>query len=86
VRPLKSFAGFFFICLLTALGCGEQNVTGVGANGVADEKVRLVPHSETFFMATNGLSYDFDPEGNPAAFMVERHVSGDWRYARQPER
>jgi len=56
------------------------------ANGVADEKVRLVPHSETFFMATNGLSYDFDPEGNSAAFMVERHVSGDWRYTRQPER
>jgi hypothetical protein len=56
------------------------------ANGVVEEKVRLIPHSETFFMGTNGLSYDFDPEGNPAAFMVERHVSGDWRYVRQPER
>jgi hypothetical protein len=56
------------------------------ANGVADEKVRLVPQSETYFMATNGLSYDFDPAGNAAAFMVERHVSGDWRYMRQPER
>jgi hypothetical protein len=56
------------------------------ANGVADERVRLVPHSQTFFMATNGLSYDFDPEGNVAAFMVERHVSGDWRFTRQPER
>jgi hypothetical protein len=56
------------------------------ANGVADEKVRLVPHSETFFMATNGLSYDFDPEGNPATFIVERHVSGDWRFSRQPAR
>jgi hypothetical protein len=52
------------------------------ANGVAEEKVRLVPHSETFFMGTNGLSYDFDPQGNPAAFMVERHVSGDWRFTR----
>ena len=56
------------------------------ANGVAEEKVRLVAHSETFFMATNGLSYDFDPEGSAAAFMVERHVSGDWRFTRQPER
>jgi hypothetical protein len=37
-------------------------------------------------MATNGLSYDFDPEGNPAKFIVERHVSGDWRFSRQPER
>lgn len=45
-----------------------------------------LPHSETFFMATNGLSYDFDPEGNPATFIVERHVSGDWRFSRQPER
>ena len=56
------------------------------ANGVSDEKVRLVPRSETSFIATNGLSYDFDPAGNPAAFMVERHVSGDWRYTRQPNR
>jgi hypothetical protein len=56
------------------------------ANGVADEKVRLFPQSETFFMANNGLSYDFDPEGNPANFIVERHVSGDWRYTRQPTR
>ncbi len=55
------------------------------ANGVLEEKVRLIPHSETLFMGTDGLSYKFDPNGNPAAFMVERHVSGDWRYARQAE-
>jgi hypothetical protein len=56
------------------------------ANGVLEEKVRLIPHSEAVFMGTDGLTYEFDPDGNPAAFMVERHVSGDWRYARQPER
>ena len=56
------------------------------ANGILEENVRLVPHSETFFMGTDGLSYEFDPDGNPAAFMVERHVSGDWRYTRQPEK
>jgi hypothetical protein len=56
------------------------------ANGILEEKVRLIPRSEAFFMGTDGLSYEFDPDGNPAAFMVERHVSGDWRYARQPDR
>ena len=56
------------------------------ANGILGEKVRLIPHSETSFMGTDGLSFDFDPAGNPAAFMVERHVSGDWRYTRQPPR
>jgi len=56
------------------------------ANGILGEKVRLIPHSDTSFMGTDGLSYDFDPAGNPAAFMVERHVSGDWRYTRQPQR
>jgi hypothetical protein len=56
------------------------------SNGVLEEKVRLIPHSEAIFMGTDGLTYEFDPDGNPAAFMVERHVSGDWRYARQPER
>ena len=50
------------------------------------EKVRLIPHSETSFSGTDGLSFDFDPDGNPAAFMVERHVSGDWKYKRQPQR
>ena len=56
------------------------------ANGILGEKVRLIPHSDTSFMGTDGLSFDFDPAGNPAAFMVERHVSGDWRYSRQPEK
>ena len=56
------------------------------ANGILGEKVRLIPHSDTSFMGTDGLSFDFDPAGNPAAFMVERHVSGDWRYTRQPQR
>ena len=55
-------------------------------NGLLGEKVRLIPHSETSFSGTDGLSFDFDPDGNPAAFMVERHVSGDWRYTRQPQR
>jgi hypothetical protein len=56
------------------------------ANGLVGEKVRLVPRSETKFSGTDGLSFDFDPAGNPAAFMVERHVSGDWKYMRQPQK
>lgn len=56
------------------------------ANGLVGDRVRLIPHSETSFAGSDGLSFDFDPEGNPAAFMVERHVSGDWKYARQPEK
>ena len=56
------------------------------ANGILGETVRLIPHSDTSFMGTDGLSFDFDPAGNPAAFMVERHVSGDWRYTRQPQK
>jgi hypothetical protein len=56
------------------------------ANGLLGEKVRLIPHSETSFSGTDGLSFEFDPQGNPAAFMVERHVSGDWRYTRQAQK
>jgi hypothetical protein len=56
------------------------------ANGLLGEKVRLIPRSETSFSGTDGLSFDFDPDGNPAAFMVERHVSGDWKYERQPQK
>jgi hypothetical protein len=37
-------------------------------------------------MGTDGYSFDFDPQGDPAAFMVERHVSGDWKYWRQREK
>jgi len=55
------------------------------SNGLLGERVRLIPHSATTFMGTDGYSFDFDPNGNPAAFMVERHVSGDWRYMRQPQ-
>jgi hypothetical protein len=54
------------------------------ANGIVNEKVRLIPTSEWSFAGTDGLSFEFDPSGNPAAFMVERHVSGDYRYLRQP--
>ncbi len=56
------------------------------ANGLVGDKVRLIPRSDATFMGTDGLSFEFDPEGNPAAFMVERHVSGDWRYTRQPDK
>ena len=55
-------------------------------NGLVGDKVRLIPHSETLFAGTDGLSFDFDPEGNPAAFMIERHVSGDWKFMRQPQK
>jgi hypothetical protein len=53
------------------------------ANGILGEKVRLIPQSSSLFMGTNGLWYQFDSEGTTSAFVVERHVSGDWRYARQ---
>lgn len=52
-------------------------------NGVLGEDVRLIPHSETFFMGTNGLTYDFETSTNPAGYVVERHVSGDWKFLRQ---
>jgi len=55
-------------------------------NGLVGDKVRLIPHSETSFAGTDGLSFDFDPDSNPAAFMVERHVSGDWKFMRQPQK
>jgi hypothetical protein len=53
-------------------------------NGLLGETVRLVPHSDTFFMSSDGLTYEFDGEHGPATYVVERHVSGDWKYARQP--
>jgi hypothetical protein len=55
-------------------------------NGLVGERVRLIPHSETSFAGTDGYSIDFDPDGDPATFMVERHVSGDWKYLRQPQK
>ena len=56
------------------------------ATGLVGDRIRLIPHSETSFAGSDGLSFDFDPQGNPAAFMVERHVSGDWKYTRQPQK
>ena len=56
------------------------------STGLFGERVRLIPHSSSTFMGTDGYSFDFDPDGNPAAFMVERHVSGDWKYARQRDK
>lgn len=49
---------------------------------ILDENVRLIPQSGTSFAGTDGLIYTFDSEGSRASFMVERHVSGDWRYTR----
>jgi len=56
------------------------------ANGILDEPVCLIPHSDTLFAGTDGLSYVFDQECRQAAFMLERNVSGNWRYTRQPQR
>jgi hypothetical protein len=56
------------------------------SSGLLGERVRLIPHSASTFVGTDGYSFDFDPNGNPAAYMVERHVSGDWKYARQADK
>jgi len=56
------------------------------ASGLVGDKIRLIPQSAAKFAGSDGLSFEFDPEGNPAAYMVERHVSGDWRYTRQPQK
>ena len=53
-------------------------------NGLVGDRVKLIPQSENTFMGSDGLSFDFDPDGEQAAYMVERHVSGDWKYTRQP--
>ena len=55
-------------------------------NGVLDEPVRLIPQADGSFAGSDGLWYEFDSESRPAAFLVERHVSGDWRYTRQLQR
>jgi hypothetical protein len=54
-------------------------------NGLVGEPVRLIPHSDTFFMSTDGLTYTFGGDGTATSYVVERHVSGDWKYERQPE-
>ena len=76
------YSGFWGTLLRTVRVRLEGGVLFV--NGVLDEPVRLIPHSDTLFAGTDGLFYIFDPDGNPAAFMMERHVSDDWRYMRQP--
>lgn len=55
------------------------------SNGTAGERVRLVPQSEAFFFSSDGYSYEFggDADGK-SEFVVERHISGDWKYIRQP--
>jgi len=34
-------------------------------NGLLGEEVRLVPHSDTFFMSSDGLTYTFRSSGAP---------------------
>lgn len=55
------------------------------ATGLIGDRIRLIPQSAAKFAGSDGLSFEFDPQGNPAAYMIERHVSGDWRYTRQPQ-
>lgn len=57
---------------------------GLHATGVLEEDVRLIPQSEVVFAGTDGLTYEFaGDEGAAASHLVERHVSGDYRFARQ---
>jgi hypothetical protein len=56
------------------------------ASGLIGDRIRLIPQSRASFAGSDGLSFEFDPEGDPAAYMIERHVSGDWRYKRQPQK
>jgi hypothetical protein len=54
------------------------------ASGLLGEPVRLIPQSDTFFMGADGLTFEFGGDGGAVTYLVERHVSGDWKYARQP--
>ena len=54
------------------------------ASGLLGEPVRLVPQSDTFFMGSDGLTFEFGSDRGAVTYLVERHVSGDWKYARQP--
>jgi hypothetical protein len=54
------------------------------ASGLLGEPVRLVPQSNTFFMGSDGLTFQFGGDGTAITYLVERHVSGDWKYARLP--
>ena len=53
------------------------------ASGLIGDTVRLVPHSDTFFMGSDGLQFEFGGEGGDITYLMERHVSGDWKFARQ---
>jgi hypothetical protein len=56
------------------------------ANGIHDQVVGLTPQSATFFAGTDGLTYEFlGADGGSATHVVERHVSGDYTYARQEQ-
>ena len=49
-----------------------------------DEELPLTPLSNRLFQSTEGLAYDFESDGRSAAtHVVEDHVSGGYRYARQ---
>lgn len=57
---------------------------GLHATGVLGEDVQLIPQSEVLFAGTDGLTYEFTgADGAAASHLVERHVSGDYRFARQ---
>jgi hypothetical protein len=54
------------------------------ANDVYGHEVRLIPESARFFAGTDGLTYEFMTNDSGAVtHVVERHVSGDYRYARE---
>jgi hypothetical protein len=51
---------------------------------IAGETDSVVPMTETLFETTRGLAYEFIRNGpGPATDIVEIHVSGNYRYARQ---
>jgi len=53
-------------------------------NGIYGEDVDLIPESATFFAGTDGLTYEFVVrDRGSATHVIERHVSGDYSYARQ---
>jgi hypothetical protein len=54
------------------------------ATGLLGEPVRLIPQSATFFTGSDGLTFEFGGDGGAVMYLVERHVSGDWKYARRP--
>ena len=53
-------------------------------SGLVGEPVLLVLQSDTFFMVSDGLTFEFGGDGGAVTYLVERHVSGDWKYTRQP--